>query len=164
MNSITTEFATRNDIPHRTRETMISLLNEQLADTFDLYSQLKQAHWNVKGMNFMQLHLLFDDLAETMLGYVDVIAERATALGGQAQGTARMAADNSRLSELSSELTDGKQYVSVLAEHFAQYGATTRAAIDTAAADGDQDTSDMFTEISRTVDKHLWFLEAHLQG
>jgi starvation-inducible DNA-binding protein len=156
------EFATRNDIPHRTRATMITLLNQQLADTFDLYSQTKQAHWNVKGINFYQLHLLFDEAAESIFEYVDMIAERVTALGGYAQGTARMAAASSRLAEFPTDLTDGRQMVAVLAERFAQYGATTRAAINTAAEDGDQSTSDLFTEISRTVDKQLWFLEAHL--
>jgi starvation-inducible DNA-binding protein len=156
------EFATRNDIAHRTRATMITLLNQQLADTFDLYSQTKQAHWNVKGINFYQLHLLFDEAAESIFEYVDMIAERVTALGGYAQGTARMAAASSRLAEFPTDLTDGRQMVAVLAERFAQYGATTRAAINTAAEDGDQSTSDLFTEISRTVDKQLWFLEAHL--
>jgi starvation-inducible DNA-binding protein len=156
------EFATRNDIPHRTRATMITLLNQQLADTFDLYSQTKQAHWNVKGINFYQLHLLFDEAAESIFEYVDMIAERVTALGGYAQGTARMAAASSRLAEFPTDLTDGRQMVAVLAERFAQYGATTRAAINTGAEDGDQSTSDLFTEISRTVDKQLWFLEAHL--
>ncbi len=156
-------FTTRNDIPKKVRDTMIALLNQQLADTFDLYSQTKQAHWNVKGMNFIQLHELFDDLAEDILGHVDMIAERATALGGYARGTARMAAANSTLSEFPTEIVDGKQVVEVLAERYAQYGASTRAAIATAAEAEDQDTSDLFTEVSRAVDKHLWFLEAHLQ-
>ncbi len=164
MNNRIKEFDTRNDIPHRTRETMATLLNQQLADTFDLYSQAKQAHWNVKGLQFYQFHLLFDELAESLFGYIDLIAERVTALGGYANGTARMAGAASRLAEFPTDLTDGRQLVAVLAERLAQYGATTRAAISTAAEDGDQSTADLFTEVSRTVDKQLWFLEAHLQG
>ena len=92
MATMVKSFETRNDIPHRTRETMITLLNQQLADTFDLYSQTKQAHWNVKGLAFYQLHLLFDEVAGSIFEYVDMIAERVTALGGYATGTARMAA------------------------------------------------------------------------
>lgn len=95
----TTELLTRNDIPHHVRSAMIELLNQQLADAFDLYSQTKQAHWNVKGMHFIQLHELFDSLASSVLEFVDDIAERATALGGYAKGTARMAAHHSRLAE-----------------------------------------------------------------
>jgi starvation-inducible DNA-binding protein len=163
MNPMIKEFATRNDIPQRTRSTMIALLNQQLADTFDLYSQTKQAHWNVKGVQFYQLHLLFDEVAESIFEYVDMIAERVTALGGYARGTARMAAGDSRLAEFPPDLTEGRQLVALLAERYAQYGATTRAAINTAAEDDDQSTADLFTEISRTVDKQLWFLEAHLQ-
>ncbi len=105
------EFATRNDIPQRTRSTMIALLNQQLADTFDLYSQTKQAHWNVKGVQFYQLHLLFDQVAESIFEYVDMIAERVTALGGYARGTARMAAADSRLTEFPPDLTEGRQLV-----------------------------------------------------
>ncbi|MCB0209877.1 MAG: DNA starvation/stationary phase protection protein Dps [Anaerolineae bacterium] len=157
------EFATRNDIPHYTRETMSTLLNQQLADTFALYSQIKQAHWNVKGADFYQLHLLFDEVAASIFEYIDMLAERVTALGGYARGTVRMASSASRLAEFPTELTEGRQLVVVLAERMAQYGATTRAAIDTAAEAEDQSTADLFTQISRTVDKQLWFLEAHLQ-
>lgn len=162
--TITTAFATRNDIPQTTRETIITLLNQHLADTFDLYSQTKQAHWNVKGMHFIQLHELFDALAGSVLGYVDEIAERATALGGYAKGTARMAAHNSRLSDFPETVVEGKEVVAVLAERYAQLAAFTREAIETALKYDDQDTADLMIEISRGLDKHLWFLEAHLQG
>lgn len=163
MDTVVINFDIRNDIPHRIRETMIALLNQQLADTFDLYNQTKQAHWNVKGANFYQQHLLFDEVAESIFEFIDLLAERVTALGGYAKGTARMAGGASRLAEFPIELSEGQQLVAILAERFAQYGATTRAAIDPAAEDGDQATADIFTEISRTVDKQLWFLEAHLQ-
>ena len=157
-------FETRNDIPESARESMVGLLNQQLADTFDLYTQLKQAHWNVKGMNFMPLHQLFDDLANNFVGYADMIAERATALGGRAEGTARMAVSNSRLEELPLELTDGKEYVIAIVDRFAQYAASLRSAIDTSADANDAVTSDLFTEIAREVDKSLYFLESHVQG
>ena len=161
---ISTMHETRNDINHKVRITMVELLNRQLADTLDLYSQTKQAHWNVKGMHFMQLHLLFDQLAEGLIGYVDMIAERATALGGTAQGTVRMAAAESRLPEFPPNIVEGKQIVAVLAERYAQYAATTREAIDLALEHEDEDTGDLFIEVSRAIDKNLWFLEAHLQA
>lgn len=82
-------FLTRNDLPLEIREKIVTLLNQHLADTFDLYSQTKQAHWNVKGPQFFQMHELFDKLAEEVEDLVDMIAERATSLGGIAQGTAR---------------------------------------------------------------------------
>jgi starvation-inducible DNA-binding protein len=142
---------------------MIDLCNQQLADSFDLYSQLKQAHWNVKGKDFFQLHALFDDLAGDVLEHVDLIAERATALGGYATGTARMAAANSALPEFPTDAVDGSEHVRALVERYAAYAASTRAAIDTATEAEDQSTADMFTEVSRQADKNLWFLEAHQQ-
>lgn len=155
--------STSIDLSEDVRMQMVDLLNAQLADTFDLYSQVKQAHWNIKGMDFIQLHELFDDVAAIVLEYVDMIAERVTALGGLAMGTARMAAANTTLPEMDADLTDGKAFVEALVERVAQYGKSTRAAIDTADEAGDMSTSDLFTEISREIDKQLWFLEAHIQ-
>jgi starvation-inducible DNA-binding protein len=163
MNTTMQTFATHHDLPERLRKSMLPLLNQQLADTLDLYSQVKQAHWTVKGMNFMQLHLLFDEIANTLVAQIDTIAERAMALGGIALGTTRLAADNSHLPEYPTEIVDGKQVLLVLTQRFANYVATTRAAITTASEHGDPTTADLFTEISRSVDKQLWFLEAHLQ-
>lgn len=154
---------TRNDLPLEQREQLVDLLNRQLADTLDLYTQTKYAHWNVKGSDFIQLHLLFDDLAGHVIEFADLIAERATALGGTAQGTARMAVASSTLVELPSDALDGMAAVRAVADRFAAYGASSRAATDEADKLGDTDTNDLFTEVSRQVDKDLWFLEAHLQ-
>jgi starvation-inducible DNA-binding protein len=157
-------FKTRIDLPADQREKLIALLNQHLADTFDLHSQSKQAHWNVKGAQFHQLHELFDELAAQLREYVDLIAERATALGGTALGTVRMAATASRLTEYPLDAVDSLQHVDALAARFAALAATTRAAIESSSELGDADTSDLFTEVSRGLDKSLWFLEAHLQA
>jgi starvation-inducible DNA-binding protein len=157
------KFTTRIDIPEDSRDQLVQLLNARLADTFDLYSQLKQAHWNVKGSDFIQLHLLYDQVAESVLEFVDTIAERATTLGGLALGTARMAAEASTLSEYPLDAVDGRDTVSVVADRLSAYGAAVRAAIDEALELNDQDTGDLFIEVSRAIDKHLWFVEAHLQ-
>ena len=152
------------DIDVETREQITMLLNQQLADTFDLYSQTKQAHWNVKGAQFFQLHELFDKLAAELLDHVDTIAERATTLGGTALGTARMAAAKSRLPEYSVETVGSRESVEALAQRYAELAASTRAAINRADELEDVDTSDLFTGVSRGLDKSLWFLEAHLQA
>jgi len=159
----TRRFATQVDLPPEKRERLVEMLNQHLADTFDLMSQTKQAHWNVKGKDFYQLHLLFDEIAEEMAGFVDLIAERATSLGGYATGTVRMAADNSALPEYPVEVTEGMDHVRALVERFGLYANRIRAAIDASGGAGDQPTADLYTEISRAVDKRLWFLEAHIQ-
>jgi len=156
-------FDTRIDIPEESREKLVELLNARLADSFDLYSQLKQAHWNVKGSDFIQLHVLYDDVAERVLGYVDEIAERATALGGLALGTVRMAADATTLEEYPDDAIAGMDSVEAIADRLAAYGEAVRTATDKAVELEDQDTADLFTEVSRAIDKDLWFVEAHLQ-
>lgn len=158
-------FETRNDLSAESREKIIALLNARLADTFDLYSQLKQAHWSVRGSDFIQLHELYDTVAESVLEFVDLIAERATALGGLATGTVRMAADASTLDEYPLDAIAGEDTVQVVADRLAAYGASVREAIEVSDSElGDIDTSDLFTEVSRSIDKHLWFVEAHLQA
>ena len=160
----TATFATSIDVPETKRQKIVELLNQQLADTFDLYSQTKQAHWNVKGPHFIQLHLLFDNLAEEVFGFIDTIAERATALGGMATGTLRLASEASRLPELPLKEVEGLAVVAELTERYADLAASTRDAIKTTAEWGDADTADLFTAQSRALDKALWFLQAHLQG
>ena len=159
-----TKFPTRIDIPADAREKLVSLLNQHVADTFDLMTQTKFAHWNVKGPNFYQLHKLFDELAELLEGHVDEMAERATALGGVAMGTARQVAAMTRTPEFPNGTFKGMDVVAALADRFAAVGKNVRHAIDEADELHDQDTVDLFTEVSRDLDQSLYFLEAHLQG
>jgi starvation-inducible DNA-binding protein len=159
-----TPFPTRNDIPADRRTRLVSLLNQRLADTFDLRSQTKFAHWNVKGPNFIALHKLFDELATLLDGHVDDMAERATALGGVATGTVRQSAAMSQTPEFPAGTFRDMDVVKALADRFAAVGRAVRAAIGEADELEDQDTVDLFTEVSRDLDKSLYFLEAHLQG
>ena len=155
---------TKIDLSKDAREKLIELLNDRLADASDLKSQAKQAHWNVKGMSFIALHELFDDVATVVEAHTDLIAERITTLGGTAMGTVRLAAENSSLSEYPHEITDGAAHVDALSTALADFGKAVRNGIDEAADLGDQDTADIFTEISREIDKQLWFVEAHIQA
>lgn len=155
-------YPTRIDLPQDVRTQVTEILNQSLAATLDLKTQAKQAHWNVKGMDFFQLHELFDEIAGELEEYVDMVAERVTALGGTAMGTARVAATDSILPEYPFDAIDGAEHVAALAERFAAYAKHVREAIDATDNLGDADTADLYTEISRTIDKRLWFLEAHL--
>jgi len=155
---------TRNDLPLETRGAMITLLNQRLADTIDLFNQLKQAHWNVKGPQFIALHELFDKLAEGSEAWSDELAERAVSLGGQADGTSQIVAERSALPVFDRTLSDGRQHLVAVAGAMATYARHVRAAINAADEHGDQVTSDLFTGIAGEADKNLWFVEAHLQG
>jgi len=157
-------FPTKNDIPKADREKLIKLLNATLADSVDLQTQIKQAHWNVKGPNFIGLHKLFDEIYDDAVEYGDTIAERVVQLGGVALGTARIAAKGSSLREYPHDIADGAKHVDALSSALAAYGKTVRAAIDKADDTGDAGTADMFTGISRGIDKWLWFVEAHQQA
>lgn len=151
---------TENDLPAKAREQSIALLNQALADLSDLYSQAKQAHWNVRGKKFFMLHELFDKLAGMVEEQLDDIAERATALGGEAHGTVRRAAQGSQLPEWPARLAEQDAFTSALTQRFVLAANSIRAAIDTTARVGDADTADLLTGVSRELDKALWFLEA----
>jgi starvation-inducible DNA-binding protein len=157
-------YPTKNDLPETTRRQMIDLCNARLADAIDLQTQTKQAHWNVKGPDFIALHELFDKVNGDVEDYVDLLAERAVQLGGTAEGTARSAAKRSTLAEYPVKAGSGRQHVDALSSVLAAFGKLMRSAIEESQRVNDQDTNDIFIEISRGVDKWLWMVEAHLQS
>jgi starvation-inducible DNA-binding protein len=154
--------STRNDLPAKLRAKLEKLLNARLADALDLEAASKQAHWNVKGPNFIALHELFDQLHTNVEEHVDTIAERVTALGGTARGTLQAASGATSLAPYPEDITDGVEHLQALADRLADFGKKVRTAIAASDSLGDVDSADLFTGISRDVDKYLWFLEAHL--
>lgn len=156
--------ATRNDLPLSARQSMAELLNARLADLIDLQSHAKQAHWNVKGPHFSALHELFDKVAEEVENAVDDVAERAVTLGGVARGTVALVVKTSKLAEYPADITQGADHLKALANSLAAVGKAVRSAIDDAARVSDAGTSDLFTGISRDLDKLLWMVEAHTQA
>ena len=155
---------TRIDLASKVRKKVIDLLNGRLADAIDLYLQTKQAHWNVKGPSFIALHELFDKLGEEAEEYIDDMAERVVALGGIAEGTLAAVGKRTKLEPYPLEISDGVDHINALATAYANFGKAVRKAIDESGKAGDADTSDLFTGISRGVDKALWFIEAHVQA
>jgi starvation-inducible DNA-binding protein len=154
---------TLNDIPEKTRKKVVKLLNQLLVDGVDLHSQVKQAHWNIKGSNFIGLHKLFDKVAAAVDEYTDEIAERAVELGGIARGTVRVAARESQLSEYPLEIVASREHVKALSLALSKFGKALRDGI-AETAESDADTSDLLTDVSREIDKWLWMVEAHNQG
>jgi starvation-inducible DNA-binding protein len=153
---------TKNDLSENVRIKVIEVLSARLADSADLMLQAKQAHWNVKGTNFIALHELFDKIVDSAEDYMDLIAERVMQLGGAVEGTVRAVAKKSSLDEYPLQISDGRDHVDALSSALAKYGKAIRRSIDEADELGDKDTADLFTEVSRGVDKYLWFVEAHL--
>ncbi|MGL6076716.1 MAG: DNA starvation/stationary phase protection protein Dps [Fimbriiglobus sp.] len=157
-----TQFPTKNSTPNK--KLTCEMLNGILADSLDLVTQTKHAHWNVKGPHFIALHDLFDKLVDMFDEPIDDIAERIVQLGGIAEGTIRNVATVSRIKEFPGKTFAGLTVVEALVDRYAALAKTTRDAIDSAAGAQDADTADILTGYSRDLDKALWFLEAHLQG
>ncbi|PSQ24170.1 DNA starvation/stationary phase protection protein Dps [Halobacteriales archaeon QS_9_67_15] len=157
-------FPTRSYLPEQVRRSSIGVLNQCLADLSAVTMQLKSAHWNVKGQEFYQLHELFEDLIEEFDGYVDDVAERASALGGRPPGTAREVARQTTIPALPPQTVEGVALVGELVDRLAVLDANLYEQLETVTERNDLDTADLLNEISRVVAKSLWFLEAHLQG
>ena len=155
---------TRNDLPGKVRSKVVSLLSVRLADAIDLALQAKQAHWNVKGPHFIALHELFDSVHGVVDSKVDQLAERLTALGGTAEGTAQVVAKRSSLDPYPLAIKSGTAHVKALAGALATFARLAREAIDAAESAGDAVTADLFTAVAGDIDKQLWFVEAHLQA
>jgi starvation-inducible DNA-binding protein len=157
-------YPTKNDLPEAARREAVELLNQRLADCIDLQTQCKQAHWNVKGPAFIALHKLFDEVNEDVEEYVDLIAERVVQLGGIAEGTVGIVAKRSSLIDYPLALSSGSEHVAALSDALAMFGRTARVGIEEMNELEDADSADILTEVSRGVDKWLWFVEAHQQG
>lgn len=149
-------------VPENNRQAIIALLNARLADSTDLRTQVKWAHWNVKGMHFIQLHELFDSVASHLEEQTDSIAERITTLGGVANGTAREVAAKSGLKEADLTASDGPSMLKFLVHNVAHHANALREAVQECDDLNDAITTDLFTQLTRELDKDLWFLEAHL--
>jgi starvation-inducible DNA-binding protein len=156
-------YHTKNDLPEAARAEAVVLLNQRLADCIDLQTQCKQAHWNVKGPQFIALHKLFDEVNEAVEEYVDLLAERVVQLGGIAEGTVGAVAKRTSLIDYPLTLVTGPEHVAALSDALAGFGRTARIGIEEMNELEDADSADILTEISRGVDKWLWFVEAHLQ-
>jgi starvation-inducible DNA-binding protein len=154
--------ATRNDLGANVREASVGLLNATLADTIDLTNGVRMAHWTVRGPHFAALHALFETFYDQLGTATDDIAERVVQLGGTPEGTTQQVGEKSRLDAYPTGLRDGMDHVKALADRYAALAATVRAGIDAADEAGDADTADLMTGLSRTLDKALWMLEAHL--
>ena len=155
-------YPTSVGVPENNRQAIIALLNARLADSTDLRTQVKWAHWNVKGLHFIQLHELFDSVASHVEEQTDTIAERVTTLGGVANGTVREAAAKSGLKEADLTASDGPSMLKFIVHNVAHHANAMREAVQESNDLGDPITCDMFTTLTRELDKDLWFLEAHL--
>ena len=149
------------DLKSNTRTKMIDLLNARLADGIDLHAAVKQAHWNIKGPSFIAVHELLDEVADRMLSHVDAIAERCVILGGMAHGTTQAVGKATTLKPYPLDEQNQKAHVEDVKERLMDFGSKIRKAIDEADESGDKDTADLFTGISRAVDKDAWFIGAH---
>jgi starvation-inducible DNA-binding protein len=157
-------YPTKNSLPEDVRREVIPLLNQRLADCIDLEAQCKQAHWNVKGPSFIGLHELFDDIYEAVGEYVDLIAERVAQLGGIAEGTVQVVARRTSLVDYPLTLRTGAEHVAALSDALAAFGRAARLGVEEMDELEDSDSADLLTEVSRGIDKWLWFVEAHQQG
>ncbi|MFC7065708.1 DNA starvation/stationary phase protection protein Dps [Brucella rhizosphaerae] len=155
--------ATRNDLPSNTKTTMIALLNENLAATIDLALITKQAHWNLKGPQFIAVHEMLDTFRTDLDDHVDTIAERAVQLGGTAYGTTQVVAKESKLKAYPTDIYAVHDHLAALIERYGDVANLVRKSIKDADDAGDDATADIFTAASRSLDKALWFLEAHVQ-
>jgi starvation-inducible DNA-binding protein len=156
-------ISTKNDLKSNTKTTSIALLNARLADAIDLALIAKQAHWNIKGPQFIAIHEMLDGFRADLDGHVDTMAERAVQLGGTANGTSQEVVKATTLKPYPTDIHKTKDHLAALIDRYAAMAKSIRKAIDESDEAGDAGTADIFTAFSRSLDKSLWFLEAHIQ-
>lgn len=156
-------YETQNDLASNTKNVVVNMLNARLAEAIDLALLTKQAHWNVKGPQFIAVHEMIDSFRTEIDGHVDTIAERIVQLGGTALGTTQAVAKATPLKAYPTDIYKTKDHLHALIERYGKVANAARASIDGSNEAGDADTADILTAYSRALDKSLWFLEAHVQ-
>ncbi|WP_394850398.1 DNA starvation/stationary phase protection protein Dps [Pendulispora brunnea] len=157
-------YKSPSHLPEDARVQIVETLNARLADGLDLHSQIKVAHWNIKGPQFAALHPLFETFAVGLANFNDGIAERAVTLGGRAYGTVRHVSKSSRLPEYPQDTTRDLEHVRLLAERFEKFLDGVRESRTVGEKLGDTDTVDLLTQVVTEFEKHAWFLRASLEG
>ncbi len=160
---MTLRFRSHVSLSADARTAIVDALNATLAATLDLSSQVKQAHWNVRGENFFASHQMFDLFHGHVVGWSDEIAERVAQLGGQAEGTVRVAAARSPLKEHDAAAILWTDHVRSLTGRYAALGALVRGRIDAGPTVTDPVTVDLYTQVLRSLERDLWMLESHLE-
>lgn len=156
-------YKSPSQLPEATRKQIVELLNERLADGLDLHSQIKVAHWNIKGPQFPSLHPLFETFAISLANHNDAVAERAVTLGGRAYGTARHAGGHSKLPEYPQDTVKDLEHVKLLAERIELYLSGLHESRSKMEGLEDTDSADLLTGIITEFEKHAWFLRASLE-
>lgn len=156
-------YKTENDLSANAKSASIGALNGRLANSIDLALLTKQAHWNIKGPQFIALHEMIDGFRTEIDEHVDTMAERVVQLGGTALGTTQTVAKATTLAPYPTDIHKSKDHLAALIERYGKVANAVRKAIDETDNAGDADTADLFTAYSRALDKQLWFLEAHVQ-
>ena len=156
-------YKSHNDLSDNAKSVSIGVLNARLADSIDLALLTKQAHWNIKGPEFIALHEMIDGFRTELDEHVDTMAERVVQLGGTALGTTQSVAKATTLAPYPTDIYSSKDHLTALIERYGKVGSLVRAGIDETGNAGDADTADLLTAYSRALDKALWFLEAHMQ-
>lgn len=145
-------------------KTSIKTLNSSLATIIDLSLIVKQAHWTLRGRNFIGVHELLDAANANLRNILDMMAERAVILGGTPDGTAQKVAKATILKGYPTDLVETKDHIRELTTRYKEVAAMLREAIDTVSEAGDEGTADLFTEASRTIDKDAWFIGSNSEG
>jgi len=152
----------RVNIPKDIRIQIVELLNQTLATSIDLQSQIKQATWNMRGNNFYQFYLLLNEMSKQIEDHINTISERISTLASTPLISVRVAAKNSQLPEFSFDAFTIEENLHTLANRVSLHGKFIKVAIDQVTDLEDAVTADIYIKFSRVLDRHLWLLESHV--
>ena len=140
---------------------LTEILNKLLADYEIFYQNLRGFHWNIKGREFFELHVKFEELYNDLLLKIDEIAERILTLGRIPMHTYTDYLKTSSIKE-ENNITNGVDGVKIIVKNFASIITTEREILELASEANDEGTVSLMSDYITQTEKTLWMLNSYL--
>ena len=142
------------------RQVSTEVLQGVLYDLASLQHNVHQAHWNVQGIEYAQLHEFYEELYEALFGFIDQAAERKLQLGMPADNRPGAVAETARIAAIEPGYLGDEESLAILVEDYARMSGILYDGIE--ATGDDLVTQDLLISFAYTIDQHFWQLRAHL--
>jgi starvation-inducible DNA-binding protein len=148
----------KSALPDDARKLTGQALQESLIDLIDLSLTAKQAHWNLTGTHFRSIHLQLDEVVALARKHMDIMAERAVAIGVNPDGRVRTVAESTKIHQMEAGYQQDDKVVAAITNVLSELVQRFRDRV-LATAEPDPVTQDLLITATQDLEKQHWMFE-----